>query len=130
MLCALALPRHPVSERAIKCAATNNNNQHQQQDRSAKGVAERMNANTLTVVTGSPSLAYAVFDDLAAVLNDGDELRILPVISQVSFQNVRDVRYLYGVDIGSAQTNILGHYRRIGRDCRHRRQDPLHRQDL
>jgi TRAP transporter TAXI family solute receptor len=74
-----------------------------------------MNANTLTVVTGSPSLAYAVFGyDLAAVLNDGDELRILPVISQGAFQNVRDVRYLYGVDIGFAQTNILGHYRRTG----------------
>jgi TRAP-type uncharacterized transport system substrate-binding protein len=74
-----------------------------------------MNANTLTVVTGSPSLAYAVFGyDLAAVLNNGDELRILPVISQGAFQNVRDVRYLYGVDIGFAQTNILGHYRRTG----------------
>src|SRR5258705_2789132 len=74
-----------------------------------------MTADSITVVTGSPSLAYAVFGyDLAAVLNDGDELRILPVISQGAFQNVRDVRYLYGVDLGFAQSNILGHYRRTG----------------
>jgi TRAP transporter TAXI family solute receptor len=108
MLCAFALLIAPsLSERSSA--------QQQQQDRSARGVAERMNANTLTVVTGSPSLAYAVFGyDLAAVLNNGDELRILPVISQGAFQNVRDVRYLYGVDIGFAQTNILGHYRRTG----------------
>jgi TRAP transporter TAXI family solute receptor len=113
MLCALALLATPsLSERSN---AQQQQQQQQQQDRSARGVAERMNANTLTVVTGSPSLAYAVFGyDLAAVLNDGDELRILPVISQGAFQNVRDVRYLYGVDIGFAQTNILGHYRRTG----------------
>jgi TRAP transporter TAXI family solute receptor len=105
MLCALALLTAP--------ALSEQSNAQQQQPGSARGVAERMNANTLTVVTGSPSLAYAVFGyDLAAVLNDGDELRILPVISQGAFQNVRDVRYLYGVDIGFAQTNILGHYRR------------------
>jgi TRAP transporter TAXI family solute receptor len=114
MLCALALLATPsLSERSN--AQQQQQQQQQQQDRSARGVAERMNANTLTVVTGSPSLAYAVFGyDLAAVLNDGDELRILPVISQGAFQNVRDVRYLYGVDIGFAQTNILGHYRRTG----------------
>src|SRR5712691_5028446 len=84
-------------------------------DKSAKGIADRMNANTLTIVTGSPPLAYSVFGyDLAAVLNDGDELRILPVVSQGAFQNVRDVRYLRGVDLGFAQTNILGYYRRTG----------------
>jgi TRAP transporter TAXI family solute receptor len=106
MLCALALLASPsLSERSNA----------QQQQQGARGVAERMNANTITVVTGSPSLAYAVFGyDLAAVLNNGDELRILPVISQGAFQNVRDVRYLYGVDLGFAQTNILGHYRRTG----------------
>src|SRR5262245_4010672 len=89
-------------------------------DKSPKGIGERMliermNANILTIVTGSPPLAYSVFGyDLAAVLNDGHELRILPIISQGAFQNVRDVRYLRGVDLGFAQTNILGYYRRTG----------------
>jgi uncharacterized protein len=79
------------------------------------GISEKMNANTLTIVTGSPSLAYAVFGyDLAAVLNNGDELRVLPIVSQGAFQNVRDVRFLHGVDLGFAQTNILGYFRRTG----------------
>jgi TRAP transporter TAXI family solute receptor len=80
-----------------------------------KGMGERMNANTLTVVTSDPPLAYAQFGyDLAAVLNSGDDLRILPVVSKGAYQNVRDVRFLHGVDLGFAQTNILGHYRRTG----------------
>jgi TRAP transporter TAXI family solute receptor len=80
-----------------------------------KDLADQMNANTLTVVTGAPTLIYTAFGyDLAAVLNNGDELRILPVISQGATQNVRDVRFLRGIDLGFAQTNILGYYRRTG----------------
>jgi uncharacterized protein len=86
-----------------------------QQQQGNPAIIERLNANTITVVTGNPSLAYFTFaNDLAAVLNDGDELRILPIVSQGAFQNVRDVRYLHGVDLGFAQTNILGYYRRTG----------------
>jgi uncharacterized protein len=85
------------------------------QQRGNPAIMERMNANTITVVTGDPSLTYFTFAyDLAAVLNDGDELRILPIASQGAFQNVRDVRYLHGVDLGFAQTNILDYYRRTG----------------
>jgi len=81
----------------------------------SSAIIEQMNANTITIVSGSPSLAYFAFAyDLATVLNDGDDLRILPVVSQGAFQNIRDVRYLHGVDLGFAQTNILGYYRRTG----------------
>jgi uncharacterized protein len=81
----------------------------------SSAVIEQMNANTITIVSGSPSLAYFAFAyDLATVLNNGDDLRILPVVSQGAFQNIRDVRYLHGVDLGFAQTNILGYYRRTG----------------
>jgi uncharacterized protein len=86
-----------------------------QQDNSAEQIIDQMNANTITVVTGSPTLAYFSFAyDLATVLNNGDDLRILPVVSQGAFQNVRDVRYLHGVDLGFTQTNILGYFRRNG----------------
>jgi TRAP transporter TAXI family solute receptor len=74
-----------------------------------------MNANTLTLVTGNPSFIFTAYgNDLAAVLNDGDELRILPVASQGAAQNVRDVRFLRGIDLGFTVTNILGDYRRTG----------------
>jgi uncharacterized protein len=78
-----------------------------------KAISERMNANTLTVVTGTPSGIFSTFAaDLSAVLNDGDELRILGVTSPGAFQNVRDVRFLRGIDLGFTITNILGQYRR------------------
>jgi uncharacterized protein len=78
-------------------------------------ISDRMNANTVIIVTGNPSFIFSEFgNDLAAVLNDGDNLRILPVISQGAFQNIRDVRFLKGVDLGFTTTNFLGYYRRSG----------------
>src|SRR5262245_19366651 len=80
-----------------------------------RAITERMNANTLTLVTGNPSFIFTVYgNDLAAVLNDGDELRILPVTSQGAVQNVRDVRFLRGIDLGFTVRNILGYYRTPG----------------
>jgi uncharacterized protein len=80
-----------------------------------RAITERMNANTLTLVTGNPSLIFTAYgNDLAAVLNDGDELRVLPVMSQGAVQNVLDVRFLRGIDLGFTVSNILGHYRRSG----------------
>jgi uncharacterized protein len=78
-------------------------------------IIERMKSNTVTIVTSSPSLGYATYGfDLAVVLDQGDELRILPIMSLGTFQNIRDIRYLRGVDLGFAQTNILGYFRRTG----------------
>jgi len=78
-------------------------------------IADRMNANTVILVTGNPGFIFSEFgNDLAAVLNNGDELRILPVVSQGAFQNIRDVRFLKGVDLGFTTTNFLGLYRRSG----------------
>jgi cytochrome c len=71
---------------------------------------ERPNENTIGLVSGSPysdetylQIAY----DLAEVLNDGDRLRIVPTVGIGGTRNIRDVRYLRGVDIGLTQTNIL-----------------------
>src|SRR5262249_59334633 len=80
-----------------------------------RAMSEKMNANTLTLVTGNPTFIFTSYgNDLAAVLNDGDELRILPVTSQGAVQNVRDVRFLRGIDLGFTTSNILGDYRRTG----------------
>jgi len=78
-------------------------------------IADRMNANTVIAVTGNPGFIYSEFgNDLAAVLNNGDELRVLPVVSQGGIQNVRDVRFLKGVDLGFSATNYLAYVRRSG----------------
>jgi uncharacterized protein len=80
-----------------------------------KAISERMNANTLTVATGPPNFIFSAFaDDLATVLNDGDELKLLPIATKGGFENVRDVRFLRGIDLGFTITNVLGHFRRTG----------------
>ena len=81
----------------------------------ARTIGERMNANTLIVVTASPNRIFTAYGaDLATVLNDGDELRVLPVITEGAVQNMRDVRFLRGVDLGFTTANLLGYYRRTG----------------
>lgn len=77
--------------------------------------SEQVNDNTVTIISGSPNsddtylqMAY----DLAAVLNDKDNLRILPMVGIGGPQNIRDVRNLKGIDIGLTQTNILNSFRR------------------
>jgi len=78
-------------------------------------MADRMNANTVIIVTGNPGFIYSEFgNDFATVLNNGDELRILPVVSQGGVQNVRDVRFLKGVDIGFSATNYMAFVRKSG----------------
>jgi cytochrome c len=77
--------------------------------------ADQMNQNTVAIVSGSPdsddtSLQMAY--DLAAVLNDGDNLRVVPVVGIGGPQNIRDVRGLSGVDLGLTQTSILNDFRR------------------
>jgi len=76
---------------------------------------EQPNKNTIGLISGSPNsddtylqMAY----DLADVLNDGDNLRILPIAGIGGPRNIRDVRYVRGVDIGLTQTNVLNNFRR------------------
>lgn len=69
---------------------------------------ERLNQNTVAIVTGAPSGTYLqVAYDMSAVLDTGDELRVLPVVGKGSVQNLRDVLYLKGVDMGIVQTTDL-----------------------
>jgi TRAP-type uncharacterized transport system substrate-binding protein len=77
---------------------------------------EQVNRNTVSIISGSPGsdatylqIAY----DLAAVLNDGENLRILPVVGVGGSQNIRDVRALKGIDIGLTQVSILNNFRRV-----------------
>jgi TRAP transporter TAXI family solute receptor len=76
---------------------------------------ERLNQNTVTVVSGNINGTYLFLAyDLSAVLDDGDNLRILPVIGKGGFQNVKDVLHLRGVDLGLTQSNIMRYLKKTG----------------
>lgn len=71
-------------------------------------LSERMNANTVTVVTGTPGGTYfRAGADLAFALDDGDKLRILPILGKGAGENAYDVRFLRGVDLGFVRTDTL-----------------------
>jgi len=80
-----------------------------------------LNANTVTVITGTIGGTYLQFGaDLASVLNDGNQLRILPVVGQGSVQNVTDILYLQGVDLGIVRTDTFDYMEKkgLGRNLR------------
>lgn len=75
----------------------------------------RINANTIAIVSGNINAAWLTLAyDLSAVLDDGNDFRVLPVIGKGGAQNVRDVRYLKGIDLGITVTSVLGKFRRSG----------------
>jgi len=75
-------------------------------------LGERLNANTIAIVSGNPNGTYlTIAYDLSVVLDDGDNFRILPVIGKGGGQNIRDVRFLKGVDLGITQSIILNEFR-------------------
>src|SRR5712664_1312719 len=74
----------------------------------------RLNANTVSIVAGSPEETYLdITHDLAVLLND-DNLRILPIVGMGGAQNIRDVLYLKGVDIGITSTQMLRYFASTG----------------
>ncbi|HEY6257299.1 MAG TPA: TAXI family TRAP transporter solute-binding subunit [Xanthobacteraceae bacterium] len=78
-------------------------------------LVDKINSNTLMILSTGSGLTYGpMAADLATVLNDGDNLRILPAQGYSAYQNVRDVCYLRGIDMAFTRTNILGHWRRSG----------------
>ena len=76
-------------------------------------VGERINSNTISIVSGNINATYlSIAYDMSAVLDDGDEFRVLPVIGKGGGQNIRDVRFLKGIDLGITQASLLNTFRR------------------
>src|SRR5262245_61943452 len=69
---------------------------------------QKMNENLLVLMCGSLGAPYIQLGhDISVVVNDGDNLRILPVVSDGALSNVGDVLYLKGVDLGITTVQIL-----------------------
>jgi TRAP transporter TAXI family solute receptor len=76
---------------------------------------ERANQNTVTIISGTPAGTYlAVAYDMSAVLDDGDNLRVLAVAGRGSVQNVRDILNLRGIDMGIVQSDVMTHFKQKG----------------
>ena len=72
------------------------------------GIGARINSNTVSFVSGDISGTYlSTAYDLSAVLDDGDDLQILPIVGKGGSQTIRDVRFLRGVDLGITRSKLV-----------------------
>jgi TRAP-type uncharacterized transport system substrate-binding protein len=75
-------------------------------------IRERKNQWTVGICGGQLSGSYMIFaDELAQVLNDGDNLRILPIVTAGAASNLDDLLYLHGVDVAMTQSDVFEYFR-------------------
>jgi TRAP transporter TAXI family solute receptor len=76
---------------------------------------QSLNANTVTLITGTIGGTYVqIGADLASVLDDGNKLRVLPIVGRGSVQSVADILFLQGVDLGIVRSDTLDYLERKG----------------
>jgi branched-chain amino acid transport system substrate-binding protein len=80
-----------------------------------RDLANQLNANTVTLMTGAFGSTYAQMGaDLASVLDNGVEFRVMPVMGRGSVQAVADILLLRGVDAGIVRKDTLAYLERKG----------------
>jgi TRAP-type uncharacterized transport system substrate-binding protein len=85
-----------------------------QQPQSDSTIRATKNAWTVGIVGGLPSGTYMRFAiELAQALDDGDNLRILPIVSFGAASNLDDLLYLRGVDIAVTQSDVFEYFRTV-----------------
>ena len=73
----------------------------------------RLNAWTVGLAAGrieGAPLRFAA--ELARVLDDGDNMRVLPIVTRGIFDNVFDLLYLRGVDAAIVHGDVLEHFKK------------------
>jgi uncharacterized protein len=76
---------------------------------------EQVNQGTVGIISGGVDGTYIrIASDLASVLDNGFELRVLPIVGKGSVQNITDILYLRGIDIGIVQSDVLAFIKRQG----------------
>jgi len=94
---ALPLPNKPVSEEETAKAA-------------------RINNWTVSIAGGLLEGTFIRFAaELAKALDDGDNLRVLPIVSYGAVGNISDLIYLKGVDFAITYADVLDHFKNVER---------------
>jgi uncharacterized protein len=75
----------------------------------------RLNDNVVTIMASDPSgTDLTIATDIAQVVDDGNNLRVLPIVGKGVAQNVKDVLFMRGIDMGITQANVIKYYARTG----------------
>ena len=79
---------------------------------SESATKDRKNRAVVGVAGGLLSGTYMRFaDELAQVLDDGDNLRVLPIVTYGAASNLDDLLYLRGVDVAITQSDVFEYFR-------------------
>ncbi len=70
-------------------------------------LARAQKATVELIAGGAGSTDARVAADMAQVLDDGDKLRVLPILGRDSMQNIADLIYLKGIDVAIVHTDVL-----------------------
>lgn len=74
----------------------------------------RMNNWTIGLAAGLPEGTFLRFcAEIARALNDGENLRVLPVVTPGATDNVKDILYLKGIDLGLTHADVFEHFRNV-----------------
>ena len=83
-------------------------------------IRQETNENVTTIVSGNPNGGYLrIAYDIATVVDDGNKMRVLPIVGMGAVQNIRDILFLKGVDMGLANTVALSQFRKTDELGRH-----------
>ncbi len=75
---------------------------------SAQQSVEEVNKGTVGIISGGIDGTYIrIASDLASVLDSGNDLRVLAIRGKGSVQNINDILFLRGIDIGIVQSDVL-----------------------
>jgi uncharacterized protein len=70
--------------------------------------SDLLNANTVTIITAPIGGPMSIMgSDMAAVLDDGEKLRVLPILGKGSTQNLLDILRLKNIDMGMVTSDAL-----------------------
>ena len=76
---------------------------------------QRVNDNVLFLMGGQPGATFSqLAHDISVVVEDGNNLRVLPVVGGAAVQNVEDVLYLRSIDMALTTQEAMNHLKATG----------------
>ena len=71
---------------------------------------QRINENVLFLMGGQPGATFSqLAHDISVVVDDGNNLRVLPVAGGAAVQNVEDIIFLRGIDLALTTQEAMNH---------------------
>src|SRR5262249_57305627 len=73
------------------------------------------NSWTVTIAAGQLEGSFIRFaSELSKALDDGDNLRILPIVTYGAAENISDLLYMKGLDIAITHADVFDFYKKSG----------------